>query len=48
MDISTLNVEHVQPSQLLLQYLCALDILTDARSDSAEAQQSGRPARDRE
>ena len=48
MDISVLNVEHMRPSQVLLQYLCALDLLDNPRVEPRETPQSGRLARDRE
>lgn len=48
MNSSALNVEHVRPSQVLLQYLCALDILDEGRVESRETAQNGRLARDPE
>jgi len=48
MNFSASNVEHVSPSQVLLQYLCALDILDERRPDSRETAPNGRSARDPE
>ena len=48
MDISALNVGPVRPSQILLQYLCALDLLDDHGADALETARDAGLAHDRE